>query len=332
MISLGDSAPDAKCRVMLIRAAKREYRTWIVDSRRWTGYRPRSDDVIVASHPKCGTTWMQRIVHLLIFKSTEPRPVDKISPWIDRRFPVPLNEVLAGIEAQQHRRSLKTHLPLDGLPLFDEVKYIHIARDGRDACMSYHNHVSNFTAETLARLDREGLEDETIGRPYPRASKDPAQFFRRWISQGEVPGHTDGSPFVSFFVLERTYWSERKRPNFLLLHYNDLKADLQGEMQKIAAFLNIEIPTKLWPQLIEAASFEAMRRDGAKIAPGVTSMFERGAETFFFKASNERWRGVLTAEDLAFYNAKVRENFSRSCAVWVEQGRSGGTDPRNLPS
>jgi len=317
---------------MLIRPAEREYRTWIMDSRRWANFRPRPDDVIVASHPKCGTTWLQRIIHLLIFKSADPRPIDTISPWVDRRFPVPLNEVLAEIKGQQHRRSLKTHLPLDGLPLFDEVKYIHIARDGRDACMSYHNHVSNFTDDTLARLDREGLEDKTIGRPYPRASKDPAQFFRSWISKGEVPGHTDGSPFVSFFALERTYWSERNRPNFLLLHYNDLKVDLRGEMQKIANFLKIEIPTKLWPQLIEAASFEAMRRDGAKIAPGVTRMFEKGAETFFFKASNGRWREVLTAEDLALYDAKVRENFPRDCATWVEHGRDGGATPGTLPS
>lgn len=75
-----------------------------------------------------------------------------------------------------------------------------------------------------------------------------------------------------------------------------------------------------------------MRRDGAKIAPGVTRMFEKGAETFFFKGSNGRWREVLAAEDLALYDAKVRENFSRNCAAWVEHGRDGGADPSVLPS
>src|SRR3546814_8216461 len=56
------------------------------------------------------------------------------------------------LESQQHRRSLKSHLPLDGLPIFDEVKYIHIARDGRDVCMSYHNHVANRSEEHTSEL------------------------------------------------------------------------------------------------------------------------------------------------------------------------------------
>lgn len=316
---------------MLVRSAERQYRTWIVDSRRWDHYRPRADDIIVASYPKCGTTWLQRIVSLLIFRSTDPRPLDRISPWIDRRFPVPIGEVMANIEAQMHRRALKTHLPLDGLPLFDDIKYIHIARDGRDVCMSYHNHVANFTAEALARLDKEGLADETIQRPYPRAPQDPAEFFRSWISEAVVPGHSEGCPTVSFFAFECSYWAVRKRPNFLLLHYNDLKVDLKGEMQRIADFLDIQIPNDLWSQLIEGASFDTMRRDAAKIAPGVTSMFEKGPETFFFKASNGRWRDVLTPDDLAKYEAKVRGKFSSGCAAWVERGRDRGPDPSALP-
>lgn len=303
---------------MLIRPAEREYRTWILDSRRWAHYQPRRDDTIVASHPKCGSTWLQRIISLVLFKSADPLPIDRIFPWIDRRFPEPISEIMARIETQQHRRSLKSHLPLDGLPLFDEVKYIHIARDGRDVCMSYYNHVANFTAKALASLDKEGFADETIRQPYPRAPKDPAEFFRIWMSEGVVPGHSDGSPTVSFFALERSYWAERKRPNFLLLHYKDLKADLKGEMRRIANFLNIEIPAELWPQLLDGASFETMRRDAPKIAPGVISLFEKGPDTFFFKASDGRWRDVLSAQDLSQYEAKVRANFSPTCAAWVD--------------
>ncbi len=313
---------------MLVQTPEREYRTWIFDSRRWQHYRPRPDDIIIATYPKCGTTWMQRIVGLLVFQSPEPKPIMQISAWIDRRFPQPIEAVMTLIEAQEHRRFLKSHLPLDGLPFHDDVKYIHVARDGRDACMSFHNHGTGFTEEMLAGLNKAGLEDEAVGRPYPQTLDDPGQFFHRWISQGEVPGHEDGSPSMSFFHFERTWWDARSRPNVLLVHYNDLKADLSGEMQRIADFLAIKIDAKLWPEFVEAAGFEAMRRDGPSLMSSVASIFKEGSERFFFKGTNQRWRGVVSDDDLSLYETKASEMLPPDCARWVSQGRLQAGDPR----
>ena len=224
---------------MLAEQPKQEYRTWVFDSRRWQHYKPRAGDVVIATYPKCGTTWMQQIVSLLVFQTAEPKPIMQISAWIDRRLGPPIETIIAGIEAQQHRRFLKSHLPLDGLPLFDEVKYIHVARDGRDACHSFHNQVLGFTDQILAAFDKAGLEDERIGRPYPRALEDPSAHFHRWITEGVVPGHNDGLPSMSFFHFEQSWWDGRNRPNVLLVHYNDLKADLPGEMRRVSDFLGI---------------------------------------------------------------------------------------------
>ena len=278
---------------MLVQPATCVYRTWIVDSRRWDHYRPRPVDIVIATYPKCGTTWMQRIVGLLVFQSPEPRPIMQISPWIDRRFPEPIEAVAARIEAQDHRRFLKAHLPLDGLPIHDDVRYVHVARDGRDACMSFHNHGSGFTPEMLDRLDRAGLGDESVGRPYPRIPADPAEHFHRWLTEGEVPGHEDGSPTMSFFHFERTWWDERHRPNVLLVHYNDLQADLSGEMRRVADFLGISVPPDIWPELVEAAGFEAMRRAGEVLMGSVATIFQGGATRFFHEGTNGRWRGVF---------------------------------------
>jgi len=313
---------------MLVQPAERVYRTWIVDSRRWEHYRPRPDDIVIATHPKCGTTWTQRIVGLLVFQSPEPFPIKQVSPWIDRRFPQPLDAVLAQIEAQDHRRFVEAHLPLDGLPFYDEVKYLHVARDGRDVCMSYHNHCSAFTDHMLATLDKAGLEDETINRPYPRTPADPAEFFHRWLTEGVVPGHEDGSPTMSFFHLERTWWDARHRPNVLLVHYNDLKADLAGEMRRIAEFLDISIAPDLWPDLVAAAGFEAMRRDGEKLMSTSALQFQGGSQRFLFKGTNERWRGVFREGDLTLYDAKVRAMLPPACAQWMASGRFNTGDPR----
>ena len=71
------------------------------------------------------------------------------------------------LEAQTHRRSMKSHMPFDALPYAKDVRYIHVARDGRDACMSYHNQITRFKPEMLEALNKLGMEDETIGKPYP---------------------------------------------------------------------------------------------------------------------------------------------------------------------
>ena len=117
---------------MLIRPALREYRVWTTDSRRSRPYRPRRDDIIISAIPKSGQTWTQQIVSSLIFQDAVVRPLLQVSPWIDGRSFGPVERIYQQIEAQTHRRFLKAHLPVDGLPLYDEVKYIHVARDGRD--------------------------------------------------------------------------------------------------------------------------------------------------------------------------------------------------------
>ena len=309
---------------MLVEPATREYRTWSVDSRRWDHYRPRDNDIVTATYPKCGTTWTQRILSLLIFQTTEAKPIMDISAWIDQRFAKSLESVIARIETQEHRRFIKAHLPLDGLPIYDEVKYIHVARDGRDAVMSFHNHIVNMDIEKLSKA---GLDDELIGRPYPPVLADPAEFFHRWITEGAISGHEEGLPNLSFFQFERTWWEGRKRPNVLLVHYNDLKADLAGEMSRMADFLDITTPPDLWPQLVAAADFTAMRRDGEVLLAGVAPMFRDGSRTFLHKGTNGRWRGVVSEGDLARYDAKAAAMLAPECAAWLAEGQRSG-DPR----
>src|SRR3954453_6038592 len=142
----------------LLRAPSRPYQTMLMDSGRWDDFQPRASDIVVATYPKCGTTWTQRIVDLLIFQTPEPRPITSFYPWLDQRFQ-PIDSVIDTLESQRHRRAIKSPLPFDGLPIYDEVSYIHVVRDGRDSCMSYHHHQTGFTPETLARLDKEGSED-----------------------------------------------------------------------------------------------------------------------------------------------------------------------------
>lgn len=310
----------------LLRPALREIRSRVFDSARWNGYRPREGDVIIATYSKCGTTWTQRIVSMLIFGSEEPRPIWDLSPWPDARFGPPIEAVLALAEEQTHRRFFKSHLPLDALPFYAGVKYVHVARDGRDACMSLHNHLLNFTPEGLAMLDEIGRSDPKFGDAFPRVSEDPAEFFHEWVTEDDIIGDVG----CAFFEVERSFWTERRHPNVLLVHYNDLKADRADEMKRIARFLEIDVPDALWPRLVEAAGFDAMRRDGDALIPLAHQLWDAGPSRFLNKGTNGRWRDVVDPDDLTRYEARVKRELTPGLARWLEQGRRGAGDPREL--
>ncbi len=308
---------------MLSRAPLRIVKDRVRDSRHWDRYTPRPGDVVVATAPKVGTTWTQRIVSMLIFQSAAPVPILQIHPWVDCRFQIPIEAMIPMLEAQTHRRAMKSHLPFDALPIYDEVKYIHTARGGLDACFSFHNHFLNYTPRSTANLQRiADLDGDTS--PPPPMPQDPRQFFLSWIERQDdavVPvAH-------AIFDLERSYWSERRRENLLLVHYNDLKADLSGEMRRIAAFLGIETPAALWPELVEAATFEKMKDEGAALLPGIEMAIKGGHQTFINKGTNGRWRDVLTPEDIARYRAHAAQALPPGLNEWLEYGRRGG-EPR----
>ncbi|HWA90738.1 MAG TPA: sulfotransferase domain-containing protein [Rhizomicrobium sp.] len=311
---------------MLSRAPLRTVKDRVRDSGHWDRYKPRPGDVIVATFPKAGTTWTQRIVSLLIFQSAAPVPIVQTHPWVDCRFQIPIDAMIPMLEAQTHRRAMKSHLPFDALPIHDEVKYIHTARGGLDACFSFHNHFLNFTPQFIGNIQRVALEGGGTGSAVPRTPEDPREFFLSWI---ELHDHDVVPVADALFDLERSYWTERRRGNLLMVHYNDLKADLPGEMRRIAAFLGIETPAALWPELVDAAGFEKMKSDGAALLPGIEMAVRGGHRTFLNKGTNGRWRDVLTKDDVARYRERAAAELSPGLNDWLEHGRKGG-DPKEM--
>ena len=103
------------------------YRSWMSDNLRWDALKLRAGDIIISAPPKCGTTWTQRLVSLLVFDGPNlPGPLPLVSPWLDLTAQ-PAEKVVAALDAQDHRRFIKTHTPLDGLVLDDRVTYIGVA-------------------------------------------------------------------------------------------------------------------------------------------------------------------------------------------------------------
>jgi len=200
---------------------------------------------------------------MLVFKSAAPRPIGEDSPWLDARTR-DLKAILERIEAQTHRRFLKTHLPFDALPVYEGEKFIHVGRDGRDAAMSFHNHLANFSADAMRQLNEVSRADEKFGDDWLPVPESAAEFFADWVADG---GGALGDEGASFFNVENTYWAARSETYMLLVHYNDLKADRDGEMRRIADFLEIDIPATLWLEIVAAAGFDAMKAQGEALLP-----------------------------------------------------------------
>ncbi len=306
----------------------RTYRNHHLDSTRWDRFTPRADDVLISTSYKSGTTWMQRIISLLLFGPGRlPATLGDLSPWIDFRLS-PIDETIAAIERQEHRRFVKSHLPLDALPYFPEVRYIWVARDTRDVFMSLWNHYSSHTDMAYERF----VAGDPEGGPLPRCPADPRDFWRSWITRASFSWEADGWPYWSHHYHATSFWRYRRLPNLLAVHYNDLLADLPGQMRRVAGFLGIEVPEDEWPPLVQAARFDSMKQEAIlqetdTSRPGMAGIWKDGAATFFFKGTNGRWRDILRADDLALYE-QAAATLDPGLRSWLEAGSLVAGDPQ----
>jgi aryl sulfotransferase len=290
---------------------KRELHNHHFDSTVWNDFAFRDDDIVIATYGKSGTTWVQQIVGQLIFDGAENLPVAELSPWLDLRVP-PKEMKLAALEAQIHRRFVKTHLPVDALVFSPRAKYIYIGRDGRDVIWSMYNHHANANEQWYRALnDTPGR----VGPPIPRPPDDIRRYFLEWLEG-------DGYPFWPFWDNVRSWWAVRNLPNMLMLHFADLKRDLRREIEKIAIFLDVPLREVRLPAILEHCSFDYMKTHAATAVPLGGAFWEGGAATFIHKGTNGRWRDLLTPDDCAAYEARAREELGENCAQWLKGAAS----------
>lgn len=275
----------------------------------WNDFKFRDDDIVISTYGKAGTTWTQQIVGQLIFNGAEDVPVNELSPWLDLRVPPPEIK-LPLIEAQTHRRFVKTHLPVDALVYSPKAKYIYIGRDGRDVLWSMYNHHANANdAFYEAMNETPGL----VGEKLERVTSDVRTYFNTWVER-------DGYPFWSFWENVSSWWAIRHLPNIHFMHFEAMKRDMEGEIRRLAAFLDIEIDEARWPAIVEHCSFDYMKKHADKSAPLGGALWEGGASTFINKGTNGRWRDVLSAEECARYEALARDKLGEECAHWLMTG------------
>ena len=274
------------------------------DSRRWDQFSARADDVFICTPPKCGTTWTQAICAMLIFGRADfDGKIGDISPWFDANM-TSVEASLQALDAQTHRRFIKTHTPLDGVPHFPTSHYLMVYRDPRDVYFSTRNHDNNRRdAPVLSQM----AADQRAG-------------FHAWLDSPFEPGLGEQRSLAAFVHHYQSFRRFRERANFHFFHYADHKRDLRGSFTRIAGILGIELPSAALDTLSTAATFDNMKARSTTYAPGAGHGIWKDDTAFFNKGENAQWRDVLGSRELEHYAHRIGQVLPAEDIAWLENG------------
>lgn len=299
--------------------AMQRYRSVVSDSGRWEGFEFRDGDILITTPPKCGTTWTQMLVGMLVFGSPDfPRPLSEISLWLDMQL-APRDDVFARLSEQTHRRFIKSHTALDGLPYDERVTYICVGRDPRDVAVSSRHHMSNIDFDQFIKLREQavGLDDLAELMPQQREPMDPIV---EYLTTDLAPVSANIMSLAYVLHHLQTFWDRRDDANIALFHYADLQADLPGQLQRLATVLGIEVDEAKVHELAAAASFAAMRDNAEMVAPNSDAQIWKNTNDFFHSGSNGQWREVFDDEMLRLYDERAAALATPDLRTWAESG------------
>jgi hypothetical protein len=294
-----------------IRTASRHYTGAVTESGRWRAYRPRDGDVVIATPSKCGTTWTQAMVSMLLAGTADlPAPLSRLSPWLDAEFPEALGrtrtsaQVLADLEDQTGPRCIKTHTPLDGVPIWEQVHYVAVFRNPADVFLSIRAHIGNMTIVGA---------DHPLRQPLPEA-------FADWLAHDFEPDDCDRDTLASLASILRAAREAAAPARLLVLHYSDMRRDPGAALDRLAAHIGRVPSAALRAAILAATTRGAMRDRAADYAPEAgTGLWHREAG-FFDRVETAGNAQVLTAEDIAAMAARLAEMLAEPDRSWLLHG------------
>ncbi len=195
-------------------------------------FQPRPDDIIIASYPKSGTTWMQQIVHgLRTGGNMDFSDITEVVPWIEMAHVLDLD--LTGLQVASPR-AFKTHWTGDEAPR--DARTLFVYRDPKSVAVSYYRFYAGWI-----------LDPDAI--PF-------SQFVSEYFVHGTLRG--------TYWTHLKSWLARRQDRNVLCLSYEALKANLAREVRRIAAFLNLAPPPASLDLAIHQASRDFMIRHSDK--------------------------------------------------------------------
>lgn len=231
----------------------------------------RAGDTIIAVPAKSGTTWTMNIFHQLrTGGDPDFKDIYAEVPWPEfkERPDQPDEELLERWRQLPSPRAFKSHsMPgPDGKPLpemgafatfRDDVKYVVVMRNPEEAVVSFKPFLEAHNPKLWELWGAAEMRDKFVKPTFQ-------QFFDECVLPGfpNMPPEAvppGGLLTMLFFGFANGWWPLRNKPNVLMLHFNDMKADHEATIRKIAAFLGFEPTAEQWPRVLEYTSFPWMK-------------------------------------------------------------------------
>lgn len=285
----------------------RTYLGPITDNSRWDGFEMKVGDIYICTPPKCGTTWSQAISMMMIFGKVDfEGSLTKMSPWLESATR-PIEDVNDILGAQAHRRCIKSHTPMDGVPYRSDVTYIAVYRHPLDVHFSMRNHVKN-------------MKDSSLDHLFP---DDPRKGADMFIHDVPPVGDCDHLTLHTLVAHYKSFRKWQHLPNVHLFHYATMKADLAGQMARFADVLGYEFSAENMAELIAGADFDAMRKKPAQFVPAAGMDFFKDEAAFFKSANSNKWEKHLSSADMVKYGARMEALLPPADRAWLESGSIG---------
>lgn len=293
----------------------KRYQSLVSDSARWSKFEHRPGDIVISTPPKCGTTLMQMMCALLIFDGPDfPGRLDDLSPWLDMNTRSD-DEVLAEVDAMTHRRFLKTHTPLDGIPEWPDVTYVVVGRDPRDVFVSWEHHSANIDPDRFVAAVDEGVGLDKVAPFLGERPPTVSERLDHWLvddsstatmSLTAVVGHLDVA------------WRRRDRDNVLLFHFEELRDAREEAMERLARGIGLTLPRSRIDELAAAASLDQMRSRAGDLAPDTKAILADAAG-FFRSGESGEGRAMMTPEQEEVYERRMADLASPDLVDWLHR-------------
>ncbi len=270
-------------------------------------YTPDEHDVIVCTYPKCGTNWaMQIAFQVANLGKGEFAHIHDVIPWPDfakQELVLSLDDGTPAAESPTGLRVIKTHLEWNRVPYSEKARYICILRDPKDAFASNYPFV----------------RDVMFGPLMP-----PVEIWLRLFCSEN---------FLALWGEHlASYWKDRAKPNLLILTFEEMKADLEGAVRRIADFMGVKLDEAQLAAVCERSSFSYMKGIGDRFEPPALTPLASSRRQMIRRGESGGSAELLSLAQQRFIDDYFRADLARrGCdfpydEVYGSAGASGTTE------